>query len=529
MFSQSSPAIRSTVRTCSALLKLGTRSVSTSCSNQGSSDNSFQTDKSSANVDLLTSSDVLSSSSSSSSISSTPSEPLFLRQLLLSLREVEASVGTSQRSLQADLQTSMPLLKPSMIRETISRPSACSTTANRQANDDHQSGEKCSLNLVQSMQLKMALSSLHDQSSSPKPFGGLTQSLEKFQKLIDDEQQLCLENELGTNWEDSGNNSLNDLTLPSFGAIRPKESFLALLVAHLMNPRINASEQNEPIRRHLYMLLNIIQMTRNGSRSRIDVNDDNDTTVSSENNNNGKSSLTDVHCASSLPSIKPYRWSILKGNFYYYNVTYSLMRLNMKNVTQLMSSALQDITGIQFWLEKEARERLTKQSGKGSHLEMNNTVRQQLASGELLSVWASVLAAQEATLLANGCQSVAYLLGKDEGEAHFAAAGKLGLALTHIFSLLDDYCTLKDQREQLLRTSENWSAVGHLHFLLRLPVLLYLKEAAVKPHFNLDKSETECHQIVKNVSTFAIVYYFVCIFCKLVVFLATKTKEGHFV
>lgn len=259
------------------------------------------------------------------------------------------------------------------------------------------------------------------------------------------------------------------------------------------------------------MLLNIIQMTRKGSRSRIDV-DMNASTNQTLSINKGKSTLNELtdlsHSTStsscpSFSSIEPYRWSILKGNFYYYNVTYSLLRLNMSNVTQLMTGALQDMTGIQFWLEKEAREHIIKcHPDRPNCLQLSNAVRRQLAAGQLMAVWQSVLTAQEASLLANGCQSVAYLLGKD-GEAKFTAAGQLGLMLTLIFSLMEDYWMLKcgGQSKSFHPSQiENWSTVRHLNFLLRLPVLLYIKEAAAKPHLKLTHTEIDCQQLVRNVS-----------------------------
>lgn len=515
------PAIRSTVHTCFALFKLSSKTVSTSCSNHGN-DNNFQADTSAQQSRVVENAQPYEHSSDRLA-TSTNSEPLFLRQLSMALRDVETTIGISQRSLQDVLQKSMPLLKPSMISETFNEAKS-SNTKTGPSSDNHQ--KKCSLNLIQSMQLKMALSSL--ETNSPNPFGGLTQSLEKFQKLIDDEQQLYLENE-PTDCDDMS--MANEFPLRSFHSIRPKESFLSLIVAHLMNPQLstadNDSKPHDPIRRHLFMLLNIIQMTRKGSRSRIDVDHNATSPASSAQtpadiNVKGKSSSSpgglansppslppSTSSSSSFPSMEPYRWSILKGNFYYYNVTYSLMRLNMSNVSQLMGAALQDMTGIQFWLEREARQQITAchPQAPASCLQLSGAVRRQLAAGQLMAVWASVLAAQQATLLANGCQSVAYLLGKDAGQAPFTAAGQLGHVLTHLFALIEDYWTLKLGGKAAVanHTTEHWSAVRHLHFFLRLPVLLYLKEASSSERshrFKLAPTETDCQQLVRNVSVF---------------------------
>src|SRR5699024_2772064 len=108
----------------------------------------------------------------------------------------------------------------------------------------------------------------------------------------------------------------------------------------------------------------------------------------------------------------------------------------------LMSGAMQDISGIQFWMEKEAESQLIRQTNT-QQLIMSLAVRQQLATGQLMPVWQSVLVAREASLLSNACQAVAYLLGKDS-QTEYTAAQQLGFTLAHMFSLLEDFFVLKN-------------------------------------------------------------------------------------
>ena len=400
---------------------------------------------------------------------STQAQSKLQSRLIGSFRDLESSMGTSQKTLLNSLRSSMPLLKPSSEGTT--------TDAGEQTpNPD-------TFNMIQSLELKHALSSM--ESDSPKPFSSLGKNLERFQqKLLQDEQQM-LENDQ-TIWD-----SNCAATMRPFKLFRPKDSFLVLLAAHLMNPKLmstNSDKQNDPVQKHLFMLLNIVQLIRDGSRSRLEATEQKNTDINNNQLTNSTTSKT-----------SQYRWSILKGSFYFYNVTYTLMKLNMKNVTHLMSNALQDISSIQFWLENEANARLVCQPSTGQ-LEMSPVVRHQFATGQLMPVWQSVLAAQEASLLVNAFQSTAYLLGKDS-QADYAAAQCLGTTLAQILSLLDDFCHLKQVCSSMqIDPPEQWTVTQHFNFLLKLPVLLYIKEASDKASLELSATETDCNKLARNVS-----------------------------
>src|SRR5699024_1806595 len=63
------------------------------------------------------------------------------------------------------------------------------------------------------------------------------------------------------------------------------------------------------------------------------------------------------------------------------------------------------------------------------------------------------------------------------------------------------FCYLKHECQVAgLDSPERWPAVRHFNFLLRLPVLLYLKEAAINSRLQLPATETECHNLAINVS-----------------------------
>ena len=397
---------------------------------------------------------------------------MFLRRLLNSLRELESSIGFSQQSLQHKLQSSMPLLNEAL---------------------KFQHGNE---NLVQSLQLKLSLTSLNTASFSQSPSYSNKPFFEKIrQKLIREQQTLFNQFEILSQTDDP-----SSLVPQTFQSVWPRESFLILLIAHLMSPRLVnnrvKTDQLEPVRKHLFMLLNIIQLIRDGAHTRIFGEEE-------------QHLPTEEEVVDGSSQIDHYRWSILKGNFYFYNMTYNLMRLNMKNVTELMTNSLQDLITIQYWLEREAITRLTRQcsidqGGRQYYMTtMAPSVRLQFATGQLMSVWQHVVVHRDISLLSNGCHAIAYLLGKDN-QSEYRVAQQLGTSLATIISLLDDYCFLKVKchhfPKSLNSSPEKWSLERHLNFLLRLPVLMYLKEANSNAELHLPLSETNCNTIVCNVS-----------------------------
>lgn len=307
---------------------------------------------------------------------------------------------------------------------------------------------------------------------------------------------LLLSNLLGNN-SDSVDKTLQRTT---FDSIRPDETFWILTVATLINTGLSASfdrldynllfggrNTDPPLKQYIFLLLNIVQLIRDGSRSRLVTEE----FVSSVDN-----CLTEATYKNRL--------QLLKGNFFLYNFTYNLMKLNIANITELMSGSLRDITHVHYWMEKQC----TEMFSDSSTLKLNDLFVHQLADGSLISKWNMMVSMREASLLGNGCQSMAYLLGKEPESHQYRDVQRLGNNLAYIQSLVEDYFHLKFYYRTIVQSKRNyrqtmfkhWTSDDYLCFMLRLPVLLYFKEKySAKGSLDKCQQDYNCQTLIIEV------------------------------
>lgn len=361
-----------------------------------------------------------------------------------SIREMEASIGYDREAIRANMSKSMPSLSKWISDGTRSVK-------------------------VQLLNTKSELN-LHGPDSGGQ---GETDSLSPLSPFLVSPQYLRnLQQQEEWDWWPSETHS----TGRPLHSVLPSETFWILAITSLINARLFPHHRRFDLkvllsdtgqcslRQYVFRLLNIAHLIREGANTRVDSGADDE------------------------PGGKKAR--LVRGNFLLYNVTYNLMRLNMASVTELMSDSLRDLTQVGYWLDQHCHASFHHSA------RLSDTLLGQLAGGHLVAHWHRVVAMRDASLLANACQCMAYLLGKEPQSEQYRDVHRLASHLAYVLSLLDDYYCLK-HHYPLVATQQNlkhWNTGHYLRFILRLPVLLHLQESQAEP-------QPECAPLVLQVRT----------------------------
>lgn len=439
----------------------------------------------------------------------------FLQHLHESVYQLESAVGCTQRRLGDNLQmlfTSLDTLKSRHYNTMATAESEFSgvrpAPPQRLPTDPIKNREYIN-QIIDSVQMKYSTQINFNSSSSPSfpgnnslfasmnmaPQASAEAPMEKpLIEMIDDQinEHVLPDQVFNTHLSRGAPPKSNLNPLPgNLQAIFPKDYFMLFVMAKLLMTNIFSSglvnacaqlsptEQND-LNRHLFFLLNIINLMQKAIDNRRALNIGPKSPKSSSS-----SSVSEV---------------LIFGNVCFYNITYMLMKLNMQNISELISATLKDFTTIEYSIDKEMPNFFVWDKAAGDDLELVITPAffEMLCSGQLLHNWHQMFHYQQLNLLATGCQAIAYLFGK-EVQYECRLIQTLGYNLASTLSLVDDYYCLKyaypAQTDLSALTAGPSQAMS---FLFRLPVLLHLKEVLKPEQYEDLKSAPKLIDMVKK-------------------------------
>lgn len=437
---------------------------------------------------------------------------VFLQHIHESVYQLESSVGCTQQRLNDNLQmlfTSIDTLKGRQNNtEATAENQFSSHGPPKRLSNDPIKNRKYINKIIESVQMKYStqikLNSSSFCSSSSSFVAGIhniqqanqAQILKPLIEMIDDQiNEHVLPDQIFNTHLSRGappKSNLNHLP-ENLKSVFPKDFFMLFVMAKLLMTNIFSSglmnacaqlsptEQND-LNRHLFFVLNIIHLMKLAIDNR-------------------RSFSIGVKSMSSSSKFKNTLSEILIfGNVCFYNITYMLMKLNIQNISELISCTLKDFTTIEYSIEKEIPNffRLDQIEGQEDELNLSPAFFEMLCSGQLLGNYHQLFHYQQLNLLPIGCKAIAHLFGTNvHYDRHLIQM--LGYNLASTLTLVDDYYCLKyaypaDTTDLSLLTAGPSQAMS---LLLRLPVLLHLKEILKPKHYDDLKNVNKLVKMVK--------------------------------